>query len=134
MHANWSWCCAARSKLIWPTGERTPNTKVCVDGYTRMRAHTGYTDEHVVIGWFWQCVQHMTNAQRLLLLQVSVNDDITLTRCQFVTGTSSIPYEGFIALRGSHGPRRFTIEKWTYIRGWQPNTLILRVNSPYSYT
>lgn len=31
---------------------------------------------------------------------------------QFVTGTSSIPYEGFSALRGSTGPRRFCIERW----------------------
>ena len=31
---------------------------------------------------------------------------------QFVTGTSSIPYEGFSALRGSNGPRKFCIEKW----------------------
>ena len=31
---------------------------------------------------------------------------------QFVTGTSSIPFEGFSALRGSNGPRKFTIEKW----------------------
>lgn len=31
---------------------------------------------------------------------------------QFVTGTSSVPYEGFKALRGSNGPKKFTIEKW----------------------
>lgn len=31
---------------------------------------------------------------------------------QFVTGTSSIPYDGFAALRGSNGPRKFCIEKW----------------------
>lgn len=31
---------------------------------------------------------------------------------QFVTGTSSIPYEGFASLRGSNGPRRFCVEKW----------------------
>ena len=29
-----------------------------------------------------------------------------------MTGTSSIPYEGFSALRGSNGPRKFCIEKW----------------------
>lgn len=37
---------------------------------------------------------------------------------QFVTGTSSIPYEGFAALRGSTGPRKFCIEKWG-----KPNSL-----------
>lgn len=29
---------------------------------------------------------------------------------QFVTGTSSVPFEGFKALRGSNGPKRFTID------------------------
>lgn len=31
---------------------------------------------------------------------------------KFVTGTSSIPHEGFTALRGSNGPKKFTVEKW----------------------
>lgn len=44
-------------------------------------------------------VHSFTNEQRLRLVQ-------------FVTGTSSIPYEGFSALRGSTGPRRFCIERW----------------------
>uniref|UniRef100_A0A915L8F8 HECT-type E3 ubiquitin transferase n=1 Tax=Romanomermis culicivorax TaxID=13658 RepID=A0A915L8F8_ROMCU len=59
----------------------------------------GFNNDHVVIFWFWQAVEKFTNSQRLLLLQ-------------FVTGTSSIPCEGFSALRGSHGPKKFTIEKW----------------------
>ncbi|EYC44421.1 hypothetical protein Y032_0462g1901 [Ancylostoma ceylanicum] len=59
----------------------------------------GYYDEHVVIEWFWDRVAQMSNADRLKLLQ-------------FVTGTSSIPFEGFAMLRGSNGPKRFTIEKW----------------------
>ncbi|KAK5980759.1 HECT domain-containing protein [Trichostrongylus colubriformis] len=59
----------------------------------------GYFDEHVVIEWFWDRVAQMTNADRLKLLQ-------------FVTGTSSVPFEGFAMLRGSNGPKRFTIEKW----------------------
>lgn len=60
---------------------------------------SGYHDNHQVITWFWQVIEKFTNEQRLRLLQ-------------FVTGTSSIPYEGFAALRGSTGPRRFCIEKW----------------------
>ncbi|KAH8356204.1 hypothetical protein KR200_006948 [Drosophila serrata] len=61
---------------------------------------SGYHDNHQVIIWFWQVIeQRFSNEQRLRLLQ-------------FVTGTSSIPYEGFSALRGSTGPRRFCIEKW----------------------
>lgn len=54
---------------------------------------SGYHDSHQVIVWFWQVIEKFTNEQRLRLLQ-------------FVTGTSSIPYEGFSALRGSTGPRR----------------------------
>uniref|UniRef100_A0A1A9VS02 HECT-type E3 ubiquitin transferase n=1 Tax=Glossina austeni TaxID=7395 RepID=A0A1A9VS02_GLOAU len=60
---------------------------------------SGYHDNHQVIIWFWQVIEKFTNEQRLRLLQ-------------FVTGTSSIPYEGFSALRGSTGPRRFCVEKW----------------------
>ncbi|XP_032582305.1 E3 ubiquitin-protein ligase HECW2 isoform X1 [Drosophila sechellia] len=60
---------------------------------------SGYHDNHQVIVWFWQVIERFSNEQRLRLLQ-------------FVTGTSSIPYEGFSALRGSTGPRRFCIEKW----------------------
>uniref|UniRef100_A0A915BKB0 E3 ubiquitin-protein ligase n=1 Tax=Parascaris univalens TaxID=6257 RepID=A0A915BKB0_PARUN len=59
----------------------------------------GYYAEHVCIEWFWNTVYEMSNADRLKLLQ-------------FVTGTSSIPYDGFRALRGSNGPKKFTIEKW----------------------
>uniref|UniRef100_A0A672HAR6 HECT-type E3 ubiquitin transferase n=1 Tax=Salarias fasciatus TaxID=181472 RepID=A0A672HAR6_SALFA len=67
------------------------------------RSHTeyrgGYHDGHVVMRWFWAAVERFNNEQRLRLLQ-------------FVTGTSSVPYEGFAALRGSNGLRRFCIEKW----------------------
>ncbi|KAM6201025.1 E3 ubiquitin-protein ligase HECW1 isoform 2-T2 [Rhynchocyon petersi] len=59
----------------------------------------GYHDGHLVIRWFWAAVERFNNEQRLRLLQ-------------FVTGTSSVPYEGFTALRGSNGLRRFCIEKW----------------------
>ena len=60
---------------------------------------SGYHDGHPVIEWFWSVLERWDNDRRLRLLQ-------------FVTGTSSIPYEGFSALRGSNGPRRFCIEKW----------------------
>uniref|UniRef100_A0A914GXI2 HECT-type E3 ubiquitin transferase n=1 Tax=Globodera rostochiensis TaxID=31243 RepID=A0A914GXI2_GLORO len=59
----------------------------------------GYHATHVVIRWFWECVLGMCNADRLRLLQ-------------FVTGSSSVPFEGFKALRGSDGPKRFCIERW----------------------
>uniref|UniRef100_A0A0N4ZNW2 E3 ubiquitin-protein ligase n=1 Tax=Parastrongyloides trichosuri TaxID=131310 RepID=A0A0N4ZNW2_PARTI len=61
---------------------------------------SGYFDSHVVINWFWNVVYKLTNAERLKLLK-------------FVTGTSSIPFEGFKGLRGSNGGlKKFTIEKW----------------------
>ncbi|GAB6021682.1 hypothetical protein CHUAL_004262 [Chamberlinius hualienensis] len=60
---------------------------------------SGYHDNHPVIQWFWLAIEKFDNERRLRLLQ-------------FVTGTSSIPYEGFSALRGSNGPRKFCIEKW----------------------
>lgn len=66
---------------------------------------TGYHDTHPVIQWFWLTIEKFTNEQRLRLLQ-------------FVTGTSSVPYEGFAALRGSTGPRKFCVEKWG-----KPNSL-----------
>ncbi|CAG0912721.1 unnamed protein product [Notodromas monacha] len=60
---------------------------------------SGYHEDHQVIKWFWAVVESWDNERRLRLLQ-------------FVTGTTSVPYEGFSALRGSTGPRRFCIEKW----------------------
>lgn len=65
----------------------------------------GYHDSHQVIIWFWNTIERFSNEQRLRLLQ-------------FVTGTSSIPIDGFANLRGSTGPRRFCIEKWG-----KPNSL-----------
>ncbi|KAH9520087.1 E3 ubiquitin-protein ligase HW2 [Bulinus truncatus] len=60
---------------------------------------SGYHDQHQVIQWFWEAIEKFDNERELRLLQ-------------FVTGSSSIPYEGFSALRGSNGPRKFCIEKW----------------------
>eukprot|EP00118_Oscarella_pearsei_P016227 m.153160 g.153160 ORF g.153160 m.153160 type:complete len:334 (+) comp38619_c0_seq18:3025-4026(+) len=60
---------------------------------------SGYHNGHRAIKWFWAAVEGFDNERRLRLLQ-------------FVTGTSSIPYEGFAALRGSNGPRKFCIDRW----------------------
>ena len=59
--------------------------------------HAGYHAAHQVVLWFWQAVEMFDNEQRLRLLQ-------------FVAGTSSVPFEGSKALRGSNGPKRFTID------------------------
>ena len=70
-----------------------------VDWRRNTEYRSGYHDSHPVIVWFWTAIGKFDNERRLRLLQ-------------FVTGTSSIPYEGFSALRGSIGPRKFCIEKW----------------------
>ncbi|ETN64583.1 E3 ubiquitin-protein ligase HECW2 [Anopheles darlingi] len=59
----------------------------------------GYHASHPVIVWFWKALFTFSNAQRLRLLQ-------------FVTGTSSVPHDGFAGLRGATGMRRFCVEKW----------------------
>ncbi|XP_028415396.1 E3 ubiquitin-protein ligase HECW2-like [Dendronephthya gigantea] len=69
------------------------------DWFSHTEYRSGYHPNHKVIRWFWQAVHCFDNEQRLRLLQ-------------FVTGTSSVPYEGFAALRGSTGLRKFCIEKW----------------------
>ncbi|XP_054165523.1 E3 ubiquitin-protein ligase HECW2-like [Oppia nitens] len=77
----------------------TAEIDVC-DWRKNTEYRSGYHDSHPVIQWFWTAIDRkFDNEQRLRLLQ-------------FVTGTSSIPYEGFAALRGSNGPRKFCIEKW----------------------
>ncbi|XP_014666141.1 PREDICTED: E3 ubiquitin-protein ligase HECW2-like [Priapulus caudatus] len=83
---------------------------------------SGYHDGHPVIQWFWMAIERFDNERRLRLLQ-------------FVTGTSSIPYEGFAALRGSNGPRRFCIEKWGNISSLpRAHTCFNRLDlPPYMY-
>ena len=51
-----------------------------------------------MIIWFWRVVKEYSNEQRLRLLQ-------------FITGTSSVPLEGFKGLKGSDGTNQlFTID------------------------
>ena len=65
------------------------------------------------------------------LIEVQQCDTLWLL-FQFVTGTSSIPYEGFSALRGSNGPRKFCIEKWgkiTSLPRWDLSVVFLHAHS-----
>ena len=74
---------------------------------------TGYHAEHPTIRLFWDVIENFSNEQRLRLLQVSDYHLITIAiviLVQFVTGTSSMPFEGFKALKGSNGPKLFTID------------------------
>lgn len=74
--------------------------EIDVDDWRRNSEYRGgYYKSHPVIRWFWQAIQSFESEKRLRVLQ-------------FVTGTSSVPYEGFAALRGSKGPQRFCVEKW----------------------
>lgn len=64
---------------------------------------------------FPACASHSTCSHNGTPILIEVSDfAFLLCFCdwQFVTGTSSIPYEGFASLRGSNGPRRFCVEKW----------------------
>lgn len=75
----------------------------------------GYFAEHPTIKLFWDVVENFSNEQRLRLLQVSdftsnLVTIVTIILVQFVTGTSSMPFEGFKALKGSNGPKLFTID------------------------
>ena len=66
---------------------------------------SGYHAAHQVVMWFWQAVESFDNEERLRLLQ-------------FVTGTSSVPIAGFKALRGSNGPKKFTIDYFNDVQAF----------------
>ena len=59
-----------------------------------------YTAEHKSVKLFWEVLdKDFTNDERLKLLQ-------------FVTGSTSLPFEGFRGLRGPNGKKPFCIQKW----------------------
>eukprot|EP00730_Choanoeca_flexa_P003867 TRINITY_DN11527_c0_g1_i1.p1 TRINITY_DN11527_c0_g1~~TRINITY_DN11527_c0_g1_i1.p1 ORF type:complete len:940 (+),score=249.24 TRINITY_DN11527_c0_g1_i1:157-2976(+) len=60
--------------------------------------YKGYRATDEVIVWFWEVVAQMDDEDKIKFLQ-------------FCTGSSRVPLEGFQALKGSDGPRRFTIQK-----------------------
>jgi len=67
------------------------------------RSHTeyrgGYFDSNDTVELFWKYIEELDLENRLKFLQ-------------FVTGTTSIPYEGFCGLRGPNGPKPFCVEQW----------------------
>ncbi|KAI8805317.1 hypothetical protein BJ742DRAFT_411333 [Cladochytrium replicatum] len=69
-----------------------------VDDWKSRNADCRGYHENDVIKWFWEAVKSWEGGKksRLLLL---------------VTGTPSLPVNGFKDLQDSDGPRRFTIEK-----------------------
>jgi E3 ubiquitin-protein ligase HUWE1 len=66
-----------------------------------LRANTeyhGYTSNDQVICRFWHVMRGCSQEEKALFLQ-------------FVTGTSKVPLDGFKALQGSDGVKRFNIHK-----------------------
>jgi hypothetical protein len=66
-----------------------------------MKAHSdysGYTESSHAIQWFWEVMNELSNPEKAEFLQ-------------FVTGSSKVPIEGFVALQGMRGPQRFNIHK-----------------------
>ena len=60
--------------------------------------YSGYTEKSYVIQWFWEVINEMSNSLKAEFLQ-------------FVTGSSKVPIEGFVALQGMRGPQKFNIHK-----------------------
>jgi E3 ubiquitin-protein ligase HUWE1 len=66
-----------------------------------LRAHTdyqGYKASDTYINEFWRILKSFTDEEKALFLQ-------------FVTGTSKVPLDGFKALIGADGPKKFNISK-----------------------
>jgi E3 ubiquitin-protein ligase HUWE1 len=66
-----------------------------------LRAHTdyhGYKPSDPPINFFWTVLRSFSKEEKALFLQ-------------FVTGTSKVPLEGFQALQGAEGVKRFNIHK-----------------------
>lgn len=73
-------------------------SEIDVDDWKSHTEYRGYNENEQVIKWFWECVTSWPPERKSRLVQ-------------FVTGSPRIPFNGFIELQGSAGPRRFTIEK-----------------------
>ena len=67
-----------------------------VEDMRRNTEYTGYRVDSPVIQYFWNAVKKYSQEERALLLQ-------------FVTGSSKVPLDGFVALQGMGGPQKFRI-------------------------
>ena len=61
------------------------------------------------------------------VIQSMANMFISVVIFQFVTGTSSVPFEGFRALRGSNGPKRFTVDFFSDVNSL-PRYIIMMIS------
>lgn len=77
-------------------------TQLCLSADLEdLRANTeyqGYSPNDLVISRFWHVLRGFSQEERALFLQ-------------FVTGTAKVPLDGFKALQGSDGIKRFNIHK-----------------------
>lgn len=71
--------------------------EIDVDDWSTNTDYRGCDDNDMIVQWFWKSVRSMEPEVRARLLQ-------------FVTGTSRVPVTGFKDLKGSLGPKKFTIE------------------------
>ncbi|KAG8582336.1 hypothetical protein GDO81_008015 [Engystomops pustulosus] len=70
---------------------------------------SGYDKGDLVIKWFWEVVQELTQEERVLLLQ-------------FVTGSSRVPHGGFAYIMGGSGLQNFTIAAVPYTSNLLPTS------------
>ncbi len=73
-------------------------TKIDVEDW---RTHTlleGFSPQDPIVVWFWEAVAARNETERAKLLA-------------FCTGTPRVPAQGFQMLRGSDGPRLFTLRR-----------------------
>lgn len=69
-----------------------------IDDWKNNTLYYGYTEGSKTIGWFWKAVKSFGAVERAKLLQ-------------FVTGTSTLPLEGFSHLQGNNEVQKFSIHK-----------------------
>jgi len=69
-----------------------------IDDWKNNTLYYGYTENSKMIIWFWKAVKSLNGIDRIKLLQ-------------FVTGTSTLPFEGFSHLQGNNEIQKFSIHK-----------------------
>ncbi|XP_077159406.1 E3 ubiquitin-protein ligase HACE1 isoform X3 [Paroedura picta] len=70
---------------------------------------SGYDRDDLVVQWFWEVVEELTQEERVLLLQ-------------FVTGSSRVPHGGFAHIMGGSGLQNFTIAAVPYTANLLPTS------------
>ncbi|UYI26600.1 ubiquitin protein ligase [Encephalitozoon cuniculi] len=69
-----------------------------VDDWKNNTLYYGYAENSKTVIWFWRAVKSLDSVSRAKLLQ-------------FVTGTSTLPFEGFSHLQGNNEVQKFSIHK-----------------------